>query len=270
MAIIKIMKLSPYKYIFGALLASFLLAFAGTATVHAGEDFTFKEFVEKFYKDYEEKKKDPEFVKSMSVDNSTPDADPLDYAAWKKAHKNFLDKQGDLRAYSDDKKGCSNKMSNSYIVLKKYKEGATEKELAKLMRRKTSEMETLYKDIRKNGVEKAQKEMMEEYSECIRTASSAGDPGDEYDMDMHYGNCGKLSTILMRAADDIKNRRSADYIFSEYKSKDVDLSETAYKSIKDPVMFFVGSMYKKSKQGGVDGYKSAVDYASKISLGCTM
>lgn len=270
MIIIKTMKLSPYKYISGVLLASCLLAFVGTATVHAEEELSLKEFEKRFYEYYEEKKKDPSFVESLSIDNSTPAADPSDYVAWKKAYNHYLEKRGDLRAAPDNKRGCANKMAHSYIVLKQYKEGSTAEETAKLMRKEASSMDELYKDLRENGVEKAQKKIVEDYRRCVKTAAAAEKPGDEYDMDMRYGNCGKLSTILMGAADDIKNRRSVDTIFSKYNNVSVDLSETAYKDMKDPVMLFIGSMYKKSQEEGSEGYKSAVDFATKISLGCTM
>jgi len=196
--------------------------------------------------------------------------DPSDYQQWK---ENFKETPVEDMGFRKNKKGCAQKMAFTTVMIKKYKSGEGLEELADSPILGPY-MKKQYDLVRQKGVLQAQKDMMHDYQECIKKAQAEEDPGDEYDLDMRYGACDSLNTILMGTIDGIKKRQSMDTVIQRYKKRFPDLSETSYGDIKDPVPLFIGRLYQIAKGADVRGekemYESLYDHASQLVVACAM
>ncbi len=196
--------------------------------------------------------------------------DPADYQQWK---DNFKETPVENMAFLKNKEGCAQKMAFTTVLIKKFKSGdgiddiASSPILGPYMREQ-------YDQIREKGVAQVQKDMLKDYQECIKTADVEEDAGDEYDLDMHYGACDKLNTILMDTVDSIKKRQNLDTVLRRYENKSPDLSETSYGELEDAVPMLISKLYQdasnkdgKSQQEIID---SLYERASQLVLACTL
>lgn len=196
--------------------------------------------------------------------------DPSDYQQWK---DNYKATPVEEMAFRKNKKGCAQKMAFMMIIVQKYRKGEEVKELVEspIIGPYIKEQ---YNKIQEKGLAQAQKEMMQDYQECINTAQSAEDPGHEYDLDVRYGACGELSKILMGTIEGIKNRQSIDTIISRYERSFPDLSETTYKTMENPVVTLIAELYKKAKKlegsSEEDKYNLLYKQASGFVVACTI
>ena len=199
-----------------------------------------------------------------------PYYDPSDYQQWK---DNFKETPVEEMAFRKNKKGCAQKMAFMAILIKAYRSGqgaeafANHPILGEYVQKN-------YDKIQEKGLAEAQKDMMADYQECIKNSEVEEDPGDEYDLNMRYGACDKLNTILMGTVDGIKKRKNMETIIRQYQKDFPDLSETAYGEVEDPVPLLIGQIYQKAQKSPEgseeEKYESLYEYTSQLVLGCTM
>ena len=195
--------------------------------------------------------------------------DPSDYQQWK---DNFKETPVEEMAFRNNKKGCAQKMAFKTMLIKKYKSGDGVDDISDSPI-VGPYMKEQYKQIQEKGVLQSQKDMMGDYQECIRSAEVEEDPGEEYDLNLRYGACDKLSRILLGTVEGIKNRKSMDSVIRKYANKFPDMSATAYKDIEDPTIL-IGMLYKKAKDtkwtSEKEKYESLYEQASQLVVGCAM
>ncbi|MCK5373703.1 MAG: hypothetical protein KAJ40_00315 [Alphaproteobacteria bacterium] len=211
------------------------------------------------------------YAQSSNADQACDDGkyDPSDYKKWKET---FKATPVEDMVFRKNKRGCAHRMAFTMVLIKHFKSGEGIDDIAKspILGPYMNEQ---YDLIRAKGVTKAQKEMLESYQSCIKEAPEDEDPSEEYDLNMRYGACSKLDTILMDTVESIKNRRSINSVMSKYERSFPDLSETAYSEIEDPVPLFIGRLYQKAQSSEAEGqnkYDVLIEYASQLVLGCTL
>ena len=195
--------------------------------------------------------------------------DPSDYKKWKETFKAMPVED---MIFNKNKRGCAQRMAFTTVLLKHYESGEGIDDIAKspIM---GPYMHKQYDLIRKKGVTQIRKDMLESYQRCIKETPKDEDPSEEYDLNMRYGACSKLNTILMDTVESIKNRRGINSVMSKYERSFPDLSETAYSKIEDPVPLFIGRLYQKAQSSTKEGqskYDALIGYVSQIALGCTL
>lgn len=201
-----------------------------------------------------------------------PYYDPSDYKQWKDSYKPVPIEDA---AFSKDKKGCAHKMAFSSILINKFKRGEGVEDLTK-SRILGEYLDVQFDDIKEKGTLEAQKQIMQDYRECIKNSEKEEDPGEEYDQNMRYGACDKLNTIFMGTIEGIKKRNSIDTVIDRYQKDFPDLSETAFAGIPDASLMFIGEIYEKASQMDAQGasegdkYDSLYEYASKMIIACTL
>lgn len=195
--------------------------------------------------------------------------DPSNYQQWK---DNFKETPVENMAFRKNKKGCAQKMAFTSVLIKKYKSGEGVDDISESPIL-GSYMKDQYKLIQEKGVLQAQKDMMSDYQKCIKNSKVEEDLGDEYDLNMRYGACDKLNTILMGTIEGIKNRQSMETVMQRYEKTFPDLSDTAYRDMKDPSLL-ISVLYQKAKEtqwdNEKDKYESLYEQASQLVVACTM
>ncbi len=197
------------------------------------------------------------------------DADAL---AEKSAQEYAEEQNKDLFSYLDDdivqypshKGGCSLKSSLFYSVAAQYKKGLSVSEAAEAPMYEPV-IKEVYDIIRKDGLERATLRNMKEYQDCVANAPPHKNASREYDLSLKNNACGELSKILLDTLDHIKGRKSARRLVDKYVRNSPDFIGTSYEDINDPVIFFIGRLYKEAK---TKDYKDIVQTASSIITGC--
>jgi hypothetical protein len=195
--------------------------------------------------------------------------DPSNYQQWK---DNFKETPVEDMAFRKNKKGCAQKMAFTTVLIKKYKSGDGIEDISESPVL-APYMKDQYKLIQEKGVLQAQKDMMLDYQKCIKSSKAEKNLGDEYDLNMRYGACDKLNTILLGTVESIKNRQSMETVIRRYENAFPDLSETAYKDMKEPSLL-ISVLYQKAKgtqwDNENDKYESLYEQASQLVVACSM
>ncbi len=162
-------------------------------------------------------------------------------------------------AFAKGKEGCAMKSSFFYAVSRQYEKGASLEDLTSF-KVIAPLFEQVIADIKLKGVEQANIDNIKEYEACVaRYAGETGARSEKHDA------CVALNAVVTDTVNSIERRQSVDTVLSRHERKDIDLSETAYKNMTDPIPLFVGRLYQVAR---ADGIKSAKALASSITIGC--
>ncbi len=162
-------------------------------------------------------------------------------------------------AFAKGKRGCAMKSSFFFAVARQYESGASLESLSsfKIM---APLFEKIITEIETKGVEQANIDNLKQYNACV--ASYAEEEGVR---SAALDPCAELNTIVIDTLESIEKRQSVGTVISRHERTDLDLSETSYKNLEDPVPLFIGKLYEAAAKGGK---KNAVATASTITVGC--
>ncbi len=162
-------------------------------------------------------------------------------------------------AFAKGKEGCGMKLSLFYVASKQYENGESLDDMSD-----SKIMEPLFEKfitaIKEKGAEQANLDNLKEYEACVAKYEDDADPRSK-----RHDACSQLNSIVMDSIGSIKKREKAGTVISRYERTKIDLSQTAYKDIEDPVPLFIGKLYMAAEKGGI---KNASALASSITIGC--
>lgn len=241
-------------FILGMALVSFIYV-SGTVAQTGETEMTEEDGRQQALKDANNSK--------MSAYQQAEKLDPSDYKTWK---SKFQEMDLEQVAFSNNIRGCSQKLAFKNMMIMQYQEGAMPTDMggSKIIQDFVGDQ---YKTIREKGVDQATQDVMNEYQSCMANAEPLDDPSKQYDMEMRYGACGKLNTIIADTLTSIERRQDIDRVLNRYDGKTPDLSETAFGRTEDPVPLLVGKLYQEADK---NGFNSAVRMGSKLTLACYM
>lgn len=162
-------------------------------------------------------------------------------------------------AFSKGKRGCAMKSSFFFAVSRQYEKGASLEELSsfKIM---APLFEKIITDIEEKGIEQARIDSLSDYNSCV--AKYAGEDGPRVEK---LDPCAKLNTVVLDTLRSIDKRQAVSTVISRHEKSEIDLSETSYKNLENPVPLFIGKLYEAAARGGK---KNATATASTITVGC--
>ncbi len=209
---------------------------------------------------------------SLSLNAQSLPFDPKEKA--EESAKSYAEKQAedlfkttDIEkiAYPDDKNGCGMKSTMFVIMSGYYASGKSVEEIAN-NKITVPLIESIYKRIKKNGIEEATLNNMKEYKKCVANAKANKDPSREYDMSLKHDACAQLNDAILDTLEAIKRRKSLNRIVDKYGKEQVDFSGTILKDLQNPILLFVNQLYKASK---TKEYKDIVTMGAGFSVACS-
>lgn len=171
----------------------------------------------------------------------------------------FEDRDITELAFGSGKKACAMKSSFFFAVAKQMQQGASLSEFTDFEVIQPL-FESIITDINTKGMEQASLDNLNEYNACI--AANAGDTNPRA---AKLDPCAELNTVILDTLDSIERRQSVSTVISRHEGRDIDLSETSYKNLDDPLPLFIGKVYESASTSGMKG---ATATASSITVGC--
>lgn len=168
--------------------------------------------------------------------------------------------------FKGDKRACATKAKFYTVTLSQYGSGES---IANSGETKIIQelMTTVTDDIRMQGVQGIKIAVMREFAECYQNAPPNSDPEREARFVAEYEGCAKLDKLMVNVLRDIERKTNIDMAQAKYKNTNINLENTTYKRVEDPVPLFVGKVYDASEK---KDFEHAVDTAFAISTACKM
>lgn len=167
--------------------------------------------------------------------------------------------------FKGNKRACATKSKFYTIALNFYASGKAvgESGETKIIQELLGDVNT---QIRQNGVQNTKLSVMQDFAQCFSQAPADKNAEREARMMKEYGGCADLDGLLVNVLKDVKRRTNVDMALTKYRNVDVNLENSTFKKVEDPVPFFVEKLYDAADES----FEKAVDTAFVYSTACKM
>lgn len=164
--------------------------------------------------------------------------------------------------FPDNIDGCVNKFKFFTLAKLQYQSGTPVSEIGGI-KAVESVFEDAYEGIRKDGVQNAMYGAMKDLDSCM----SRGGKITKAAIRNNYKGCAALNHAMIDVISSIQRRQSVETVMGRYQNKSINLVDTTYENTEDPLMMFVGMMYKVSKAGDEN---ASIDAGYNFVMNCLM
>lgn len=161
-------------------------------------------------------------------------------------------------AFGKGAKACAGEASFSYSVIRQLKLGKDPAEIQTMKVMEPLYIET-FANVDNHGHDGAIVKSLDKYESCVASNSSGLPQSNKYIA------CVKFKRLLGETLRDIELGRTVQHSLSRNNNTRLDMSNTMYKRLNDPVPLFIGQMHQENLDHGP---KAARDAMISLVIGC--
>ncbi len=179
----------------------------------------------------------------------------------------LLSSQEDLMemAFPNNKSGCGRDFSFFMTMSDEYEKGTNQQELVPYVSFQPL-VDTVYDEIRKNGMDKAVRSRMNKYVKCVSESEEHKSASREYDMAVVHVPCSQLTNLFVKTLSAIDRGVSYENFYKKYTGARIDFTDTAYEYVDEPVTYFGARLYKMAEK--YDEMGDVSQSAAKMAIRC--
>lgn len=198
----------------------------------------------------------PKFLTAQTFDQQASAND----SSGERSKMDVFDESMEEAIFPDTINGCVSRFKFSTVVFMQYQAGKSVNEFAQIKALEPM-INDIYSDIREVGLAESKVKAMKTLNDCMEKGGKVTRAA----IRDNYKGCAALNDVLLDVIDSIKRRQKLETVAKRYESNAIDLIDTGYEDIEDPLFFFIGVMYKAAKS---DDMNKVAQTAHSLSMRC--